>query len=231
MAEGNRKHRLPGFDQALEGLRADALLMGSLVRRSFHNARTGFEGRDDEACTAAIADDEEIDLLEKQLDKAGTDTLLRCAPVAFDLRVVLSTLKAGSIFERLADVAVAIARRARKLNQEAPLDDAEKAQPVLQNLAESLALGWEAFSELDGGSAERIRVQMEPLAQAARDLDERFSALIPERPQDARALVNLMAIAQSLETSAYLLENLAEAVIYAVEAKDVRHPGNKLEVF
>jgi phosphate uptake regulator len=77
MAEGNRKHRLPGFDQALETLRADALLMGSLVRRSFHHARAGFEQRDDEACTAAIADDEEIDLLEKQLDKAGTEFLLR----------------------------------------------------------------------------------------------------------------------------------------------------------
>ena len=71
---------------------------------------------------------------------------------------------------------------------------------------------------------------MEPLAQAARDLEEGFSVLIPERPQDARALVNLMAVAQGLETSAYLLENLAETVIYAAEAKDVRHPGNKLEV-
>jgi phosphate transport system protein len=231
MAEGNRKHRLPGFDQALEALRADALLMGSLVRRSFHNARAGFELRDDEACTAAIADDEEIDLLEKQLDKAGTELLLRYAPVAFDLRVALSTLKAGSIFERLADVAVAIARRARKLNQEAPLNDAQKARPVLETLERALALGWEAFSEFDGRGAERIRLQMEPLAQAARDLDEDFSALIPERPQDARTLVNLMAVAQGLETSAYLLENLAEAVIYAAEAKDVRHPGNKLEVF
>ena len=153
------------------------------------------------------------------------------APVAFDLRVVLSTLKAGSIFERLADVAVAIARRARKLNPEAPLEEAQKARPALETLERALTVGWEAFSGFGGQSAERIRLQMEPLAQAARDLDEGFSALIPGRPQDARALVNLMAVAQSLETSAYLLENLAEAVIYAAEAKDVRHPGNKLEVF
>ena len=151
--------------------------------------------------------------------------------MAFDLRVVLSTLKAGSIFERLADVAVAIARRARKLNQEASLEEAQKAQPASEALERALASGWEAVFRLDGRSAERIRVQMEPLAQAARDLDEGFSALISERPQDARTLVNLMAVAQSLETSAYLLENLAEAVIYAAEAKDVRHPGNKLEVF
>ncbi|MBV9999260.1 MAG: hypothetical protein JO015_09115 [Verrucomicrobia bacterium] len=230
MAESNRKHRLPGFDQALEALRADALLMGTLVRRSFHNAKTGFEQRDDEACTAAIADDEEIDVLEKQLDKAATEFLLRYAPVAFDLRIVLSTMKAGSIFERLADLAVTIARRARQLNQQAPLEEALKAHPALETLERALTLGWAACSELDGQSAERIRVEMEPLAQAARDLEEGFSTLIPERPQHARTLVNLMAVAQSLEASAYLVENLAEAVIYAAEAKDVRHPRNKLEM-
>lgn len=231
MAENSGKHRLPGFDQALEGLRSDALLMGSLVNRSFRNARVGFEQRDDEACTAAIADDEEVDLLEKQLDKAGTDILMRYAPLAFDLRVVLTTLKAGSLFERLADAAVAIARRARKLNQEAPLEEAQKAQPAFDALERALAWGWEAFCNLDGRSAEQIRLQMEPLAQEARDLDEGFSGLIAERPQGARALVNLMAVAQTLETSAYLLENLAEAVLYAAEAKDVRHRGNQLEVF
>jgi phosphate transport system protein len=231
MAEADHRHRLPGFDQALEALRADALLMGSLVRRSFHHARVGFEQRDDEACTAAIADDEEIDLLEKQLDKAGTDLLLRYAPEAFVLRVVLSTLKAASLFERLADVSVAIARRARKLNQEPLLEEAHQAQAAWETLERALTGGWEAFWGFDGPSAERLQRPMEPLAQAARDLDDAFSALLPERPQDARALVNLMAIAQGLETSAYLLENLAEAVIYAAEAKDVRHPGNKLEVF
>jgi hypothetical protein len=39
-----------------------------------------------------------------------------------------------------------------------------------------------------------------------------------------------MAVAQVLEAIAYLLENLAEEVIYIAEGKDVRHPGNTLEI-
>jgi phosphate transport system protein len=46
--------------------------------------------RDDELCATAIADDEEIDQLEKQVDKDGVDLLLRFQPVASDLRRVVS---------------------------------------------------------------------------------------------------------------------------------------------
>ncbi|MBV9489048.1 MAG: hypothetical protein JO069_04895 [Verrucomicrobia bacterium] len=230
MAEGNRQHRLPGFDQALESLRSDALLMGNLVRRSVHNAWVGLEERDDEACTAAIADDEEVDLLEKQLDKTGTDILLRYAPVAFDLRLVLATLRAGAIFERLGDITVSIARRTRRLTQDGTLPEVQQAQPAFEALERSLASALEAFANVDGRLAEEIRLQMEPLAQGARDLDETFSEAIPHHPHHARALVNLMAVAQGLEAGAYLLENLVEAIIYAAEAKDVRHHRNKLEV-
>jgi phosphate uptake regulator len=61
-----------GFDPALESLRADVLLMGSLVRRNFANARAGFEQRDDDRCAAVIADGEEVDLLERLSDAVVT---------------------------------------------------------------------------------------------------------------------------------------------------------------
>lgn len=230
MTQSNSKHRLPGFDSALESLRADVLLMGSLVRRGFVNARAGFEQRDDGRCAAVIADDEEVDLLEKQIDKAGTDILIRFAPLAGDLRVVLGTIKSGSILERLSDSVVSIARRARRLNQGEVIEEAQEAQPVFAALERSLGLGLAAFSTVNGVIAEEIRSHMEALAEQSRDLDERFSDCIPTHPASVRTLVNLMAIAQALEAIAYLLENLAEEVIYIAEGKDVRHAGNTLEI-
>ena len=44
----------------------------------------------------AIADDEEIDQLEKQIDKDGVEILLRFQPVASDLRRVVSAMKFSS---------------------------------------------------------------------------------------------------------------------------------------
>src|SRR5436190_15410525 len=115
------KHILGTFDDALASLRNNVLLMSSLTERSLDRAITGLLQRDDELCAIAIADDEEIDQLEKQVDKDGIDLLLRFQPVASDLRRVVSAMKLSSNLERMADQATNIARRARKLNQHPPL--------------------------------------------------------------------------------------------------------------
>ena len=96
MASAPGRHLLPRFDAALDGLTANILLMGALVRRNLGNAKTGFLRRDDDDCAAVIADDEEVDLLEKTVDKEGTAILLRFQPMTFDLRRVLATIKLGT---------------------------------------------------------------------------------------------------------------------------------------
>ena len=123
MSKDEARHLLPGFDGALESLRADVLLMGSLVRRNFSNARLGLRERDDDYCAAVIADDDEVDILEKQVDRQGTDVLVRFQPMTFDLRRVLATIKLATHLERLSNQAVVIARRVRKLNEDARLEE------------------------------------------------------------------------------------------------------------
>src|SRR6476646_9298984 len=95
------KHILATFDDALASLRNNVLMMSSLTERSLDRAITGLFQRDDEACAVAIADDEEIDQLEKQVDHDGIDLLLRIQPVASDLRRVVSAMKLSSNLERM----------------------------------------------------------------------------------------------------------------------------------
>src|SRR3979490_768255 len=124
------RHILGTFDEALASLRNNVLMMSSLTERSLDRAITGLLQRDDELCAIAIADDEEIDQLEKQVDKDGVDILLRFQPVASDLRRVVSAMKLSSNLERMADQATTIARRARKLNQHQPLPEVELIRPM-----------------------------------------------------------------------------------------------------
>ena len=118
-----QNHILGTFDEALATLRNNVLMMSSLTERSLDRAVTGLLQRDDDLCVLAIADDEEIDQLEKQVDKDGVDLLLRFQPVASDLRRVVSAMKLSSNLERMADQAVNIARKARKLNQHPALPE------------------------------------------------------------------------------------------------------------
>src|SRR6266851_8270183 len=124
------KHILGTFDEALSSLRNNVLMMAGLAERTLHRAVRGLLQRDDNLCTTAIADDEEIDQLEKQIDKDGVDVLLRFQPVASDLRRVVAAMKLSPNIERVADQATNIARRARKLNRHPLLPEVKLIEPM-----------------------------------------------------------------------------------------------------
>jgi phosphate transport system protein len=65
MAEQS-KHIISSFDAALYGLKNDVLLMSSLTDRMFQAAVEGLLNRDSDLCNQVVADDDEIDLLEKK---------------------------------------------------------------------------------------------------------------------------------------------------------------------
>src|SRR5881394_4116471 len=143
------RHILSTFDDALASLRNNVLLMSSLTERSLDRAITGLLQRDDELCAIAIADDEEIDQLEKQVDKDGIDLLLRFQPVASDLRRVVSAMKLSSNLERMADQATSIARRARKLNQHPQLPEVELMKPMYEHAMSMFRDSVDAFVRED----------------------------------------------------------------------------------
>ena len=70
MAES--RHILRVFDAALESLRADVLMMASLTDRNLQNAMTCLLDRDAAMCAITIADESEIDLLEKKVDRMAS---------------------------------------------------------------------------------------------------------------------------------------------------------------
>src|SRR5438046_4262408 len=124
------KHILGTFDEALASLRNNMLMMAGLAERSLDRAIKGLLQRDDDLCANAIADDEEIDQLEKQIDKDGVDVLLRFQPVASDLRRVVAAMKLSPNIERIADQPPNIAPQARKLNRHPPLPEVESIVPI-----------------------------------------------------------------------------------------------------
>ncbi len=224
------KHSLPGFEQSLEELRADILLMASLVRRSLSNAKTGFIQRDEDNCSAVIADDEEVDLLVKQVDRGGINILIRFQPLASDFRAVLATIKLGSHLKNISDHAVNIARRARALIQESALEEDNELSTIFELVDAALAEALEAFSAFDNMRAEKLLSQMEPLAQSARDLLEKFSDAVGKNPERSGFYVSLIIMARSLEQIIYLIESITEDIIYVAEARDIRHGKNRLAV-
>ena len=110
------KYIRSSFDAALYALKNDVLMMSSLTDRIFQMAFEALLKRDSELCDHVVAEDEEIDVLEKQVDQDGVNLLLRFHPVATDMREVVSAMKVSANLERIADQSITIARRAKHLN-------------------------------------------------------------------------------------------------------------------
>lgn len=229
MSESGLKHHLPGFDQALDTLKQDVTLMANLVTRNLANARAGFAERDEDFSAAVIADDDEVDLLEKQVDRLGTDILMRYQPLITDLRTVLATIKLSNILERTSNHAVSIARRSRKLSEApTPADEQESLLTHFDGVIRLFSEVIVAFREGDTVGAGRVLGRTESLAAAGREFVEKFTERLEEQPFGSRTFVSLMAIAQGLEEITYLAEHIAHEIVYIAEARDIRHPNNTL---
>jgi phosphate transport system protein len=224
------KHSIPGFEHSLEELRADILMMATLVRRNMGNARTGFVKRDDDYCAGVIADDEEVDLLEKEVDRRGTRILISFQPLATDFRTVLATIKLGSHLENISDQLVDIARRTRGLIDQSAVKEDEGVASIFEEVDKSLTEALDAFSSFDNSRAENLRSKIDPLAQSARDLLEKLSDAVGSNLQHSGYYVNRIMIVRSLEQIAYLIKTITEDITYVAEAEDIRHPGNRLAV-
>jgi phosphate transport system protein len=216
-------HILGTFDEALSSLRNSVLMMSSLTERSLDRAITGLLGRDDELCVRAIADDEEIDQLEKQVDKDGVDLLLRFQPVASDLRRVVSAMKLSSNVERIADQAVKIARKGRKLNQHPPLPEAELIEPMQRHAMAMFKDSVDAYIHEDVAKALTLKARDKALDEMNATASKRLIQRMAEDPDQLRGYLNLMFIARHLERVGDHAENIAEDAVYAAAAEDIRH--------
>ena len=217
------KHILGTFDEALSSLRNNVLMMAGLAERTLDRAIKGLLQRDDNLCTTAIADDEEIDQLEKQIDKDGIDVLLRFQPVASDLRRVVAAMKLSPNIERIADQATNIARRARKLNRHPPLPEVEIIVPIQAHAMAMFKDSIDAFSREDVDLGRAVVGRDKELDYMNKMANRRLTERMAQDPKQLRGYLNLIFISRCLERVGDHATNIAEDAVYAAAAEDIRH--------
>lgn len=222
MAE-HGKHIRSGFDIALGSLRNDVLMMSSLTERLLENAIQGLLKRDSDLCNLTIADDEEIDLLEKQVDREGIELLIRFQPVASDMRQVISMMKLSANLERIADQSVVTARRAKKLNQESAVPEVALVEPLYQEAVGLFRDSLRAFVDGDVALALQLKPRDRHLDALNADLNERLTERMAADPERVRIFMHIIFIARALERIGDHAINIAEDAFWVEQAEDIRH--------
>ena len=223
----NPRHILGSYDAALTALQNDVLMMASLCERNLRNSLGCLLSRDEDLCIVTIADDEEIDQLEKQVDKFGIDLLRRFQPVASDLRHVVAAMKLSSNLERIADQAVNIARKARKLNRAPLLSEVNFLDPMYREVSSMLGDVLRAYTESNIDLAISIPARDKKLDGMNHEITERLTVQMTRFPDRIAEYLDLIFIARHLERAGDHVKNIAEDVVYAIAAEDIRHMGDQ----
>ena len=204
--------------------------MASLTDRNLQNAMSCLLDRNAEMCAVTIADEKEVNALEKKVDGDGVEILLRFQPVASDLRQVVSTMKLANNLERIADQAVKIARRSRKLTMDPHLDEVIAVGPIFIDAVGLFRDSIRAYADGDVALARTLHARDREIDQMNHDIANDLTAKMADQPDRISDYLNLLFIARHLERVGDHAKNIAEDAVYSAEAEDIRHPNNLMEV-
>ncbi len=208
----------------LERLEKQLLTLTAVVEESVQQSIKALSGHDRELAEKVIANDNQINRLEVDLEEECLKVLALHQPVANDLRMVVAILKINNDLERIADQAANICERALAVMDApgkfiCPLELDIMAKKVIDMLEKSLDSLVNA--DLD-------------LARTVLDLDDEvdtihsqnyqsFKDYVREHPESVDAVLNYLTVSRHLERVADLATNIAEDVIYLNKGEIVRH--------
>ncbi len=215
-------HILSVFSEALDRLRESVLTMSSITRKNLADAMRGLQERDTDLCNQTIASDQEVNLLEKAIDKAGMDILTRFQPIAHDLRQVMGSMRVANNLERIADQATSIAKRARKINGLMEIPELHLVQPLYQIAARQIERSMAAFADGDAEAAASIRSLDKELDRAEKAMNDSLVRAMEERQGGLEAYLHLIFVGRFLERVGDYAKNICEDTIFVEKAEDIR---------
>jgi phosphate transport system protein len=227
------QHIFREFDKGIESLKADVLLMANLTRQNLERAMRSLLERDIDLARTVIADDGDVDDLERKIDQAGMDILVRFHPMATDLRLVITSMKMAHNLERISDHAVNIAKRSKKICKAAPLEEAALTEPLYLLADKLLRDALLAYTDANAELGESLKARDKELDRLHKQMIASLSGRLEDAQGRSEHLLHLIFVARSIERIGDLAVNIGEDAVFLGEARDIRHgrktaaPGEK----
>jgi phosphate transport system protein len=213
------------FDQEIDDLKGRIVKMGDIVGRLIARSVAALATRDKDLAKQVIKDDVEVDRLELEIDDRCINLIAVRQPMAIDLRTITTGMRIATDLERIGDLAEDIAERAIELAEQGlikPLVDIpEMAQLAQQVLNEAL----EMFQNGKVSLAGKIWEKEKRVDELRDHVQDELIAIMEKEPHSVPRAIPLLLVARHLERIADHATNIAEDVVYMVEARVVKHGG------
>ncbi len=211
------------FQKELEALKGSLLKMATLVQETLNLSVQSLVQQDSQLAQKTFENEDRINAMEISIEEVCLKLLALRQPVAADLRFITAAMKIVTDLERMGDQAVNIAERAISLNQEPPLKpyiDIPRITEISQTMVKDVL---DAFVNRDSKLARSV-CERDDLVDGLND--QVFRELLTYMMTDPRTItraVHLMIVSRCLERIADHATNIAEDVIFMVDALVIKH--------
>lgn len=202
------------FEQELRTLQHEVLRMGTYVVEMLDQATQALVRQDLGLAQQVIEMDDMADRMDQEIEQTCLRLLALQQPMSKDLRIISTALKIITDLERIGDFSVDIAKTARRVTREAPIQ-APAEIPRMADCAKALVR--EALQAYVSCDLERVRRAVEMDDRIDDYYDQIFTGLLGQIERDPsilRQAVWFTHIIHFLERIADHAVNVAERVHY-----------------
>ena len=210
------------IERQIESLNERILRVGTLVEEAISKSITALINRDVPLAQRVMANDEEIDRMEVEVEEECLKILALYQPVAADLRFVVAVLKINNDLERMGDLAKNIAKRVAQLAGQT-IDLPAEIRSMAMQAQEMVKQCLDAVVRGDPALARQVREEDDAVDAARQRVQRRVMAGIKADPENAESLLRINSVSKHIERIADMATNIAEDVVYMVEGDIVRH--------
>jgi phosphate transport system protein len=214
---------LRSFEEDLDKLRTRLIRMGSIVEEQAEFAFRALLEGNTVLAQLVIERDEKVDALDLKIDAQCQRIFALHQPVASDLRLLLAALKINNELERIGDMALDIARIALDVPQTRQLAEMVGLERMTKATFTMLKSALDAFINADADLAKHLLPLDNTVDSLEREIIERLTELMEKDPSWIRPAVRLILVVRALERMSDHATNIAENVIFLIEARLIRH--------
>jgi phosphate transport system protein len=217
------------FDEELDELKQTLLKMAGKAEAMIHNSVQALVQRDWSLAGNIPELETEVNELQLEIDDRCFKLLALRQPMAHDLRFIIAAMKISSDLERIGDQSVNITENTQVLLQFPvlkPLIDIPQMADIAKGMVRD---SLDAFVELDAAKAREVVVRDDRVDGLKDQVFRELLTYMISDPRTIQVALQLILVARHLERIADHATNIAEDVVYMVEAKDIRHHAEEKE--
>lgn len=211
------------FEMEIDQLRTMLIRMGSLVEEQIDYAVKALVQGDLGLVRLVMERDKTVDEYDNTIDKQCMKIFALSQPVAIDLRLLMAALKINNELERIGDIAVNLCERVEPLAAYQELVRKTSLAEMAEAAREMMKMAIDSFVNNDPSFATKVLESDDYVDQLDRDTFNLMTKVMRESPELIEPAVHIVILSRHIERLADHATNIAEDVIFLVNAKIIKH--------